>query len=228
MKGDKFRNILSLSNILILVLLVITISIAFIWFKSSNNDKTEALEQDISDLQSDINFYEETQENYTPEKVNKKIDEDHIDVEKSFNDKESDIEKGVKEVYENIDSMEDYENLDESINEYLGDDFTEKLTDISKPKVSESGEEDLPYDSLEDLKIAFGEYDIVNHTAKSFVLVDYKSSEIGANNPGIERDDKQVKIGGQDLFILNYDLENDSLELEDFKRNDEVEEASDE
>lgn len=228
MNGGKFRDALKLSNILIIILFIFTVSIVFIWFKTSHNAKTDALEKDISDLHSDIEFYEESRESYTPEKVNEKINEDNIDVEKSFKDKKSDIKKGLKEVYENIDSVEDYEKLDGNINEYLGDEFSEKLIDISKPKISESGEEDLPYDSLDDVKIAFGEYDIVDHSARSYVLVDYKSSDIGANNPGVEREDKQVKISGHDLFILNYDLEDDSLTLEDYKRDESVEEASDE
>ena len=218
--SEKHRKpILSLSNILVFLLVIIAVVITVFWIKSNTNPEKRSIEKEVSDLQDDIEFYETSQKTYTPSEVNKKISKDQINVKESFDKKEKDIKKGITQVYDKTKTEEDYNKLEDAIKDDLGEQFTEKLINLSKPIVSESGDEQLPYEKLEDVSVAFGEYDIAEHTAKTFVLVTYKSSEIGANNPGVEREDKQVQVGGQDFFILDYNLENDSLSLSDYQQN---------
>lgn len=220
---DYKKPILSLSNILIFLLVIVAIVNTVLWVKSNTNPEKRTIEKEVSDLEKDIEFYETSQKTYTPTEVNKKISEDKINVKESFEKKEKDIKKGVTQVYDKTKTEEDYNDLEDVIKDDLGGQFTDKLVSISKPIINESGKEQLPYDDLEDVSIAFGEYDIVEHTAKTYVLVTYKSSEIDANNPGVEREDKQVQIGGQDFFILDYNLKDDSLSLFDYQQNKKIE-----
>lgn len=219
MNENNKKPILSLENILVALLVITTIVIVFLWTKSSSNDEIASLKKDISDLQDDIEFFETQKVNYTPDEVNSKIAKDKINIKERFDKKESDIKKGVTQVYEKTKTQKDYRNLEKLLTDYLGEQFSKKLIELSKPIVSESAKEQFPYEKLKDINIAFGEYDIVDHTVECFVLVTYRSSEIGANNPGVEREDKQVQIIGKDFFILNYNLEDDGLELVDHQRN---------
>lgn len=227
MSEKNKKPILRLGNILIFILAIIAIAFVFVWIKSGYNDEKQALEKDISDLEGDIDFYERAQQNYTPTAVNKKINKDKINVNKSFRQKKIDIEDGITRVYDQTDNQEDYNNIEEDVEDDLGEQFSKKLAALSSPKISEAGEEQFPHEKLEDVKIAFGDYDIVNHTAKTFVLVDYEAPKTGANNPGVDREDKQVAVGGRDLFTLNFDLEDDSLTLDDYQGSKQSEEVSD-
>lgn len=233
-KGGEILNkeikqpIFSLLNILIAFLVIVAIAIAFLWIKSGSNDEEASLKKDISALQEDVDFYETAKEDYKPSDVNNKIAEDKINIKESFDKKKQDITKGVTQVYDKTKTQKDYDKLDELITPYLGDKFSERLIELNKPVVNESGKEQFPYDKLEDVNIAFGEYDIVNHTAECFVLVNYQSPEVGANNPGVKRKDKQAVIKGQDFFILNFNLEDDSLELVNYQQNAKSEAMSDE
>lgn len=228
MSENNKKTILSLGNILIFFLVIIAIVVTVLWVKSDSNIKKESLKKEITDLQEDIDFYKAAKENYTPSEINKKITEDKINIKESFDKKEKDITKGITQVYDKTKTEEDHDKLEKSIKDDLGEQFTEKLVDLSKPIVNESGGSQSPYDQLEDISIAFGEYDIVEHTAKCFVLVTYKSSEFGANNSGVEREEKEVQIGGQDFFILDYNLEDDTLKLFDYQQNEKSEVTSDE
>lgn len=221
------QPIISFSNILIAFLVVVAGIVVYLWFSSSNNEQKEDLEQDILSLEEDVQYYVTAKEEYTPSEVNKGIAEDNINIKEKFDQKKDDIKKGVTQVYDETKTEEDYNKLADAISPVLGEQFANKLVELDKPIVNESGGATFPYDKLNDLKIAFGEYDIVTHTAEVFVLVDYQSQEIGANNPGVEREDRTAVITGKDFFILDYNLADDSLRLVDHQQSlqSEVEES---
>lgn len=213
MSKNSKQPIISLGNVLIVFLVIVAGIVVFLWSSSSQNERKEDLEKDILSLEEDVQYYVNAQKEYTPNELNKSIAEDNINIKEKFDKKKEEIQKGVTQVYDQTKTEEDYNKLSESISPLLGEQFANKLIELDKPVVNDSGKAEFPYDKLNDLKIAFGEYDIVNHTTEMFVLVDYQSPEIGSNNPGVEREDRTAVITGKDFFILDYNLADDSLRL---------------
>lgn len=213
MSKNSNQPIIKLGNILIAFLVIITSVVVYLWSSSSQNENKEDLEKDILSLEEDVEYYVKMQEEYTPSKVNENIASDSINIKEKFDKKKREIEKGVTQVYAETKTEADYEKLKESITPILGEQFANKLIELDKPVVNDSGKAVFPYDKLKDVQIAFGEYDVVDHTVELFVLVDYKSPKVGSNNPGVEREDRTAIITGKDFFILNYNLADDSLKL---------------
>lgn len=228
MSKNSNQPIINFGNVLIAFLVVVAGIVLFLWVSSSNNEKKGDLEKDILSLEEDVQYYVTAKEEYTPSEVNRSIAEDNINIKEKFDQKKDEIQKGVTQVYDKTKTEEDYKNLADAISPVLGEQFANKLIELDEPVVNESGGATFPYDKLNDLKIAFGEYDIVNHTAEIFVLVDYQSPEIGANNPGVEREDRTAVITGKDFFILDYNLADDSLQLVDHQQSMQSEVETDE
>lgn len=212
------QPIISLGNVLIAFLVVVAGIVVFLWVSSSQNERKADLEKDILSLEEDARYYLMAKEEYTPSELNKSIAEDKINIKEKFDQKKEEIQKVATKVYDETKTEKDYNKLKDELPPILGEQLTDKLIELAQPVVNDSGTAAFPYGKMTDLKIAFGEYNIVDHTAKIFVLVDYQSPKIGSNNPGVKREDRTAVITGKDFFILDYNLTDDSLRLVDHQQ----------
>lgn len=228
-KEENHSAMTIITNVLLFVFVAAALMVGGIWIYTTLNrsERLDPLKNDIAQYEKNIMYYQNQEERYTPKKINEKIEKDEINVREKLNQKEKDITEGVTVVYEQTKNEDDYNNLSDKIKPKLGDSFSEQLIALDKPSLGQTGEKQLAYDKLDDVKIAFGEYDFSNHTAECYVLVDYQTPTITATNTGMESEEKKNILKGQDFFSLNYSLDEDELELVNHQQamKDEVEEV---
>lgn len=213
---EEFRKDILAKFILIFLVVIACIS-GFLWYSSANNHQKKELEKTIASMESDTDFYVTAKENYTVDEVVKEIEESNIDILEKTKSEKAKIEASLQRVYSQTKTKEAYDSLEKDIQKNLGESFSEILVKLAKPTLSQSGKGTFTYDEMTDSKIAFGKYDISTQSMQCYVLVDWVSPTLDATSSGIKTESKQTKIKGQDFFILDYGLKEDSLKVLDYQ-----------
>ncbi|WP_088841005.1 hypothetical protein [Listeria sp. ILCC797] len=211
------KEILTVSNILIIILVLVAILTSFLWYKSSSENTNENLNKQVDSLNVSKKNYMESTKTLTTDDISTEITSSNIDVKSKLEKKKADIETVIRKVYGETKTQQDYEHLKNEIVPLVGESFSDKLVELDQPIVSEAGTH-FPFEELKTVKVFFGEYNLANQSADCYVLVNYES-KANATTTGIESAKKQTNISGQDFFILSYDLADDSLNYQDYQRN---------
>lgn len=212
----RIRNIFTMTNVLLLILVLVAATTTAMFIKIKiNNEATSSIENEIVTLNEDRDNYKKLQIDYSPETVNEQIEKDDIDLRTSFSEFKLRINKVLDEVYNQTKTEEDYNRLEKLIQGDVGEEFTEKLLELAKPTLNQSGETLNQFDSLEKLEIKFGEYDITTHEVPCIVLAKYKSPKLEAtSNSG---DDKNLVLYGTDAFTLSFNTETEEIDFLDYQ-----------
>ncbi|MBC2242227.1 hypothetical protein [Listeria booriae] len=212
------ESIFSLSNILVAILVLIALATSVLWYKSTTNEtKMTALSKEIERLQVEKKDYAESTRTLSTDDISTEVTTSNIDVKTQLEKQKTNIEKAIQHTYGMTKTQQAYSELQQTISPLVGDDFSDKLVVLGKPVVSEAGIL-FPFERLKSVKVFFGNYDLGSKKADCYVLVNYEST-VNATTTGVEAAGKQTTISGQDFFILDYDLENDSLNYADYQRN---------
>lgn len=199
-------------NILLWFMIVFAVGAVWIWHSSSNSPESKKLGSNIAEMNGDYSFYKHAIENNTEEHYIKKIDKDNINLSSKINDIKPVIQRSLEQVYNQTKNTSDHEKLKGKIKD-LGSEWSDILSQISEPTVSQSGKEQAVYDSMTDLKIAFGKYDISTKTMSCYVLVNWKSPVIAGTAQGGSQ-----TLKGSDLFTMDYKVTDNSFSNVQYKQ----------
>jgi hypothetical protein len=199
-------------DIFLCILVLFAVGISVLWYSSSNNPEGKKLESSVSEMNEDYSFYKHEIKNNTEEQYIKNIDKDNINLSNKINDIKPVIQKSLEQVYNQTKNTSDHEKLKGKIND-LGSEWSGILLQISEPKISQSGKEQAVYDSMTDLKIAFGKYDISTKTMSCYVLVNWKSPVIAGTAQGGSQ-----TLKGSDFFTMEYKVTDNSFSNVQYKQ----------
>lgn len=213
----KGTAMLTVSNILIIVLVLVAILTATLGYMASSASTNENVSKEVDRLKTSTKNYRESTKTLTTDDIDTEITSSNIDVQAKLEKKKADIEKGIQKVYSETKTQQGYERLKNELPLLVGESFSNKLIELDQPSVSEAGTH-FPFDKLKNVKVFFSEYDLANQSADCYVLVNYES-KANATTTGVESAKKETNISGQDFFILRYNLSDNSLNYQDYQRN---------
>ncbi|WDA67454.1 hypothetical protein [Lactococcus lactis] len=208
---NYFKNNIRM-NIFLWFMIVFAVGAVWIWHSSSNSPESKKLESNIAEMNEDYSFYKHAIESNTEEQYIKNIDKDNINLSSKINGIKPVIKQSLEQVYNQTKNTSDYENLKSKIKD-LGSEWSDILSQISEPKISQSGKEQAVYDSMTDLKIAFGKYDISTKTMSCYVLVNWKSPVIAGTAQGGSQ-----TLKGSDFFTMDYKVTDNSFSNVQYKQ----------
>lgn len=226
----QLKKIFTIENVLLLILIVVaaTTTVMFIKMKINNEAVVSSIEKEIVSLNKEKENYETLKIEYNPETVNDQIEEDNIDITVSFTKLENRINEALNVVYNQTKTDADYDRLEGEIQSKLGEEFTEKILDLAKPTINQSGEKLNQFDSLDHLEIKFGEYNINTHEVACLVFVEYSSPTIKASEEERAKDAKDLVVHGTDAFTLLFNLETEEVSLTNYQNFIKSEDTTDE
>lgn len=185
-------------------------------FTSANNQKTVDAEKEIKANQIEVSKIQNESKSYTVDKVLANMKDQQIDVTSKINDLNSKIKTNVQNLYK-VASEQEYEAVKGDLTRNLGESFANKLIELDKPVVNQSGKAQFPYASADNVQIAYDQYNLKNRNMKVYVTVDYSTPEISTTvTGGSGNEEKSTVRHGQDFFELVFDNKTGNIELENY------------
>lgn len=207
--GNERKQIFTLVNLMLVFMLLVSILIGLVWYKSSaGNEQSKDLEKKYETTQNKIAELGKNKAALTPSAINQKISEDNIHVEESLRNFETSITEGFVMAYNEVKSEEDYEALKEDLPGLLGESVSDRILELDKPIVNQTGQAQVFYDRLDNLKIGFGEYDSDSNSVEGVIIADF-STKITQSSTS----ENQSFLKGQDYFKIRVDLMDDDIKL---------------
>lgn len=201
-------------TMILVIMVVIAGAVGFLWYKSATNPKKDALDKQIADQKTEIAILKGRQQKVTSQAINEEIKQDNIDINKKLNEVESKLNQGFTAVYSQTKSEDDYNKLKDTLPNLVGESLSDKLLEIDKPVLNQSGKGQVAFDNLDNLEIDFGKYDTDKKKLDGVIVADYTTPKISTASAGEKETDSVQK--GQNLFKVTVDLEKDSIQLNDY------------
>lgn len=202
------------------IIMAVMAALSFVLYSSSkmDNEKNTILAAKVHKLQADKAYYQGAIKNYNAKKINTKIRQDNINLDEKTAQTRDRIKQGITMAYNDTKTQADYDRLKTELKPLLGPSFTDKILDLDKPTVSQSGKAQFAFGKLNSVRVAFSQYDFSDNNVAVYVTVNYSSPEIDATNTGDVGSKKSVVNNGQDIFALNYNAKKDTLELKNYQK----------
>lgn len=195
---------------LIVFLLLIALIIGFLWNTSSKETPKKAEARDeVTKLQTQIATIKKEQEDYSVEKVTKKLVDNSIDLNAAITEVKQKLTIGFDLAYNHTKSEADYKILETKLPALFGSELSEKVLSLSEPIISQAGEPQISFDKITKETLSFGTYNNLTHSIGVLVIINYQSPSLVGSD---------IKVEGQDLYELNYDIKNKVLSLKNYDR----------
>lgn len=179
---------------------------------STNPNNAEAinLKNENTKNQAMINYYVRKTNNLSVQNELDKISADNINVSTKLSDITKRIKDGIDLTYNKTKNDKDYSELKKKLPQLVGESFSKKLTELDEPAVNQSGQSQFPYGSTTSVLVTFGRYNYRSVEVPIYVSINYETPALK------DKDGKDKKLKGQDLFVLSYNLKENKLNLSNY------------
>lgn len=198
---DKINK---LSWIVIINIVIGTIFMTILWFTLSNNGQNNKLRSENQGYIVKIKDYKSKITTLSVDQVLDKLKKSNVNVQTSLEKENKNIRKAIDLTYNQTKSEKDYKNLSKELPALVGKEFSDKLIELNKPVVNQSGKKTFQFGQTTDVLITYGKYNYKSIEIPVYVVVNYLSPTIPGSNK---------KLSGEDLYILTYNLKNKNLKL---------------
>lgn len=210
-KNDTFRVIM---GAILSIIAVVAIALSFQNRMSNADNKTLKSQED--QLVRDIGQTKRETLSYTPERVNKDIKQQKIDVTQSMAKARNQLTRAFTQTYSKTRNDSQYKALKKDLPKLVGTELSDKLVSLTEPALGQDGTNQFPFAGLASLHIAFGKYTLGASTIPVYVVAEYKEPRTsikltGKNAPKINAQTKK-----QVFFNVMYHMQDDSYTLEEY------------
>lgn len=186
----------------------------FLFFTTNNNAKAKTVKLDVKTTQRDIDRVHNNTKAYTVESVLAKMKSKQTNVNSEINELTSKIKTNIYELY-SVKTQVAYDDMQSKLKKDLGTTFADKLIELDKPNVSQSGIPQFTYAKASNVQVAYDKLDLDDDEMNVYVTVDYTTPEISTAGSGKEA--TTITNNGQDFFALTFNTKNKSLNLVEYK-----------
>lgn len=208
--------------VLVVSLTICAVISLVVFIVTGRNLKSHDFTKQAETSYAQADKYNRLSNNLSTQKILDKIVDQNINVQNSLNDVSKKLNTGIDLVYNKTKNEQDYQHLKSSLPKLVGKELSDKLLELDKPSINQSGKSTVAYGKAEDTVIAFGRYNYKSTTVPIYIAVDYKTPTIATSGSAMDKDDKAMQLSGQDLFVCNYDLSSKKLTLTSYTKGDDI------